>query len=61
MRSTDVCHPNDYVHPHLARSRLAPQLSLRGRPPETKAPDDTIGGLDVSRRPKPLRRTVTTC
>jgi hypothetical protein len=38
MRSTDVCHSNENVHPHLARSRFAPRLSPRGRPPETKAP-----------------------
>lgn len=40
------------VHPHLARSRLLPQLSLRGLPTETKAPCGVIGGPDVSRRPK---------
>jgi len=49
----------NYVHPHLARSRLTPQLSLRGRPTETKAPYDLTGDPDVSRRPISLRRTVT--
>jgi hypothetical protein len=43
MRSTDVCHSNENVHPHLARSRFTPQLSLRGRPTETKAPQDFRG------------------
>jgi len=43
MRSTDVCHSNENVHPHLARSRFTPQLSLRGRPTETKAPYDFRG------------------
>jgi len=43
MRSTDVCHSNENVHPHLARSRFTPQLSLRGRPTETKAPYDSRG------------------
>jgi len=51
MRSTDVCHPNENVHPHLVRSRLTPQLSLRGPPTETKAPYETIGDPDGSRRP----------
>jgi len=46
------------VHPHLARSRLAPRLSPCGRPTETKAPYDTIGDPKVSRPSKPLRRTV---
>jgi len=49
----------NYVHPHLARSRLTPQLSLRGCPTETKAPYDLTGDPDVSRRPISLRRTVT--
>ena len=34
------------------------QLSLRGRPTETKAPCGVTGGQDVSRRPRPLRRIV---
>lgn len=47
------------MHPHLARSRLAPRLSPRGRPTETKAPYDTIGDPEVSRPPRSLRRTVS--
>jgi len=43
MRWTDFCHSNENVHPHLARSRFTPQLSLRGRPTETKAPYDFRG------------------
>jgi hypothetical protein len=43
------------------RSQLAPLVAQRGRPPETKAPDDTIGGPSVSRHSRPLRRTVTAC
>lgn len=39
------------VYPHLARFRLAPRLSPRGRPTETKAPHGMTGGSDVSRRP----------
>jgi hypothetical protein len=60
VEPTSATHTN-YVHPHLARSRLAPLVAQRGRPPETKAPDDTIGGPSVSRHPRPLRRTVTAC
>jgi hypothetical protein len=51
----------NYVHPHLVRSRLAPRGAQRGRPPATNGPDDTIGGPGVSRHPRPLRRTVSTC
>lgn len=40
------------VHPHLARSRLLSQLSLRGHPTEAKAPCGSVGGPDVSRRPR---------
>jgi hypothetical protein len=40
------------VHPHLARSRLLSQLSLRGHPTEAKAPCGSAGGPDVSRRPR---------
>lgn len=38
----------NYVHPHLARSRLTPQLSLRGRPTETKAPYDIVRDVSVA-------------
>jgi len=52
MRPTDVCHPNETT---CTRTSCVPgslsQLSLRGRPTETKAPRGTTGGLDVSRRP----------
>jgi hypothetical protein len=34
------------------------QLSLRGRPAESLAPRGSTGGPDVSRRPRPLRRTA---
>jgi hypothetical protein len=57
VEPTSATHTN-YVHPHLVRSQLAPLVTQRGRPPETKAPDDTIGGPSVSRHPRPLRRTV---
>lgn len=60
VEPTSATHTN-YVHPHLVRSRLAPLVAQRGRPPETKAPDDTIGGPSVSRHPRPLRRTVSAC
>jgi len=60
VEPTSATHSN-YVHPHLVRSRLAPLVAQRGRPPETKAPDDTIGGPSVSRHSRPLRRTVTAC
>jgi len=60
VEPTSATHTN-YVHPHLVRSRLAPLVAQRGRPPETKAPDDTIGGPSVSRHPRPLRRTVPAC
>jgi hypothetical protein len=60
VKPTSATHTN-YVHPHLVRSRLAPLVAQRGRPPETKAPDDTIGGPSVSRHPRPLRRTVPAC
>jgi hypothetical protein len=43
---------SNYVHPHLARSQLLSQLSLRGRPTKTKASPGMTGGPDVSRRPK---------
>jgi hypothetical protein len=58
VEPTSATHTN-YVHPHFVRSQLAPLVAQRGRPPETKAPDDTIGGPSVSRHPRPLRRTVT--
>jgi len=48
VEPTSATHTN-YVHPHLVRSQLAPLVAQRGRPPETKAPDDTIGGPSVSR------------
>lgn len=54
VEPTSATHTN-YVHPHLARSRLASLVTQRGRPTETKAPYDTIGGPDVSRHPRPLR------
>jgi len=63
MRRTDFCHPYNYVHPHLARSRLASLVTQRGRPTETKAPYDTIGGPSVSRHSKTAsadRRCVLT-
>lgn len=60
VEPTSATHTN-YVHPHLACSRLTPLVTQRGRPPETKAPDDTIGGPSVSRHSRPLRRTVTAC
>jgi hypothetical protein len=60
VEPTSATHTN-YVHPHLVRSQLAPLVTQRGRPPETKAPDDTIGGPSVSRHPRPLRRTVSAC
>jgi len=31
------------VHPHLVRSRLTPLVAQRGRPPDSKAPDDISG------------------
>jgi hypothetical protein len=34
------------------------QLSLRGHPTESSAPRGSTGGPDVSRRPRPLRRTA---
>jgi hypothetical protein len=46
------------VYPHLARSWLRSQLSLRGRPTDSKAPCGVTRGPDVSRRPCPLRRIV---
>jgi len=58
VEPTSATHTN-YVHPHFVRSQLATLVAQRGRPPETKAPDDTIGGPSVSRHPRPLRRTVT--
>jgi hypothetical protein len=57
VEPTSATHTN-YVHPHLVRSRLASLVAQRGRPTETKAPYDTIGGPDVSRHPRPLRRIV---
>jgi hypothetical protein len=60
VEPTSATHTN-YVHPHFVRSQLAPLVAQRGRPPETKAPDDTIGGPSVSRHPRPLRRTVIAC
>lgn len=49
------------VHPHLARSRIAPLVAQRGRPTESKAPYGTFGGPGVSRHPRPLRRIDTGC
>jgi hypothetical protein len=57
VEPTSATHTN-YVHPHLVRSRLTTLVTQRGRPTETKAPYDTIGGPSVSRHPRPLRRTV---
>jgi len=51
VEPTSATHTN-YVHPHLARSRLASLVTQRGRPTETKAPYDTIGGPSVSRHSK---------
>jgi hypothetical protein len=51
VEPTSATHTN-YVHPHLARSRLASLVAQRGRPTETKAPYDTIGGPSVSRHSK---------
>jgi len=45
----------NHVHPHFVRSRLTSLVTQRGRPTETKAPYDTIGGPGVSRHPRPLR------
>jgi len=36
-------------------------VAQRGGPTESWAPYGTIGGLDVSRRPRPLRRIVLAC
>jgi len=47
------------VHPHLACSRLAPRLSPRGRPTESKAPHGMTGGSDVSRRPNRFGRSTS--
>jgi hypothetical protein len=58
VEPTSATHSN-YVHPHLARSQLTTLVAQRGRPTETKAPYGTIGGPDVSRHPRPLRRIVT--
>jgi hypothetical protein len=55
VEPTSATHTN-YVHPHLARSRLTSLVAQRGRPTETKAPYDTIGGPSVSRHSRPLRR-----
>jgi hypothetical protein len=60
VEPTSATHTN-YVHPHFARSRLTPRIAPRGRPPETKAPDDLVEGPSVSRHPRPLRRTVPSC
>jgi len=60
VEPTSATHTN-YVHPHLVRSRLAPLVAQRGPPPETKAPDETIGGPSVSRHSRPLRRTDSAC
>lgn len=46
------------VHPHLARSRLAPRFSPRGRPTESQAPYGMTGGSDVFTTSEPLRRIV---
>jgi hypothetical protein len=51
VEPTSATHTN-YVHPHLARSRLTSLVTQRGRPTETKAPYDTIGGPSVSRHSK---------
>lgn len=62
VEPTSATHTN-YVHPHLARSRLASLVTQRGRPTETKAPYDTIGGPSVSRHSKTAsadRRCVLT-
>jgi len=58
VEPTSATHSN-YVHPHLVRSQLTTLVAQRGRPTETKAPYGTIGGPDVSRHPRPLRRIVT--
>jgi hypothetical protein len=42
VEPTSATHTN-YVHPHLVRSRLAPLVAQRGRPPDSKAPDDISG------------------
>jgi len=60
VEPTSATHTN-YVHPHLACSRLAPLVAQRGGPTETKAPYDSIGGPSVSRHSRPLRRTVSAC
>jgi len=60
VEPTSATHTN-YVHPHLVRFRLAPLVTQRGGPTETKAPYGTIGGPSVSRHPRPLRRTVSAC
>jgi hypothetical protein len=44
------------VHPHLSCSQLRSQLSLRGRPTETKAPRGSTEGPDVHDVRRPLRR-----
>jgi len=54
VEPTSATHTN-YVHPHVVCSQLASLVTQRGRPTETKAPYDTIGGPDVSRHPRPLR------
>jgi len=62
VKPTSATQTN-YVHPHLARSRLASLVTQRGRPTETKAPYDTIGGPSVSRHSKTAsadRRCVLT-
>ena len=46
---------SNYVHPHLARSRLATAPFDAGRPHGVEAPHGTTGGPGASRRPRPLR------
>jgi hypothetical protein len=55
VRSISATQSN-YVYPHLVCSRLRSPLSQRGRPTESWAPYGRTGGLDVSRRPRPLWR-----
>jgi hypothetical protein len=60
VEPTSATHTK-YVHPHLARSRLTSLVTQRGRPTETKAPYDTIGGPSVSRHSKTASADQPSC
>lgn len=56
MRPTDFCHSKDDVYPYLARSRLTPQLALRGRLAEFGLRVAGPGTSGASRHSGSLRR-----